>query len=94
MKLSQSFFYTLRENTKDEDSSSGNLLVRAGMIKKSSSGVYMLLPLGLKAFNKIENIVREEMENIGSLELSMPALISEDVYINSGRRDLVTLCFN
>lgn len=88
MKLSQSFFYTLRENTKDEDSSSGNLLVRAGMIKKSSSGVYMLLPLGLKAFNKIENIVREEMENIGSLELSMPALISEDVYINSGRRDL------
>lgn len=88
MKLSQSYFYTLRENVKDEDSLSSNLLVRAGMIKKSSSGVYMLLPLGLKVFNKIENIVREEMENIHSLELSMPALIAEDVFVESGRRDL------
>lgn len=45
MRLSESYFYTLREDVKDEDSVSGNLLVRAGMIKKSSSGVYMLLPL-------------------------------------------------
>lgn len=88
MKLSQSFFYTLRENVKDEDSAAGNLLVRAGMIKKSSSGVYMLLPLGLRVFNKIEQIVREEMEAIGSQELSMPALIPEEVYIESGRREL------
>lgn len=87
MKLSESFFYTLRENVKDEDSASGNLLVRAGMIKKNSSGVYMYLPLGLKAFKKIEQIVREEMNKIGSLELSMPALIPEDVYIESGRRE-------
>ncbi|NLW28740.1 MAG: proline--tRNA ligase [Erysipelothrix sp.] len=87
MRLSESFFYSLRENVKDEDSTSGNLLVRAGMIKKVSSGVYMLLPLGKKAFNKIENIVRDEMNKIGSLEVSMPALIPEDVYIDSGRRD-------
>lgn len=87
MKLSESFFYSLRENVKDEDSTSGNLLVRAGMIKKVSSGVYMLLPLGKKAFDKIENIVREEMNKIGSLEVSMPALIPEDIYIDSGRRD-------
>ena len=87
MKLSESFFYSLRENVKDEDSTSGNLLVRAGMIKKVSSGVYMLLPLGKKAFDKIENIVRDEMNKIGSLEVSMPALIPEDVYIDSGRRD-------
>ena len=87
MKLSNSYFFTLRENVKDEDSASGNLLVRAGMIKKTSSGVYMLLPLGLKIFQKIENIVREEMNQIDSLELSMPALIPEEVYVQSGRRE-------
>lgn len=87
MKLSQSFFYTLRENSKDEDSASGNLLVRAGLIKKNSSGIYMLLPLGLKVFNKIENIIREEMNAINSQELVMPSLIPEEVYIESGRRD-------
>ena len=46
MKLSQSFFYTLRENAKDEDSVSSNLLVRAGMIKKCSNGIYMIMPMG------------------------------------------------
>lgn len=89
MRLSRDYFYTLRENVKDEDSNSGNLLVRAGYIKKSSSGVYMFLPLGLKVKNKIENIVREEMLKIHSLEVSMPALIPEDVYIASGRRDII-----
>ncbi len=87
MKLSESYFFTLREDVKDEDSKSGNLLVRAGMIKKSSSGVYMLLPLGLKAFRKIENIIREEMDATGSQEVTMPALIPEEVYVNSGRRE-------
>lgn len=87
MKLSQSFFYTLRENVKDEDSISGNLLAKAGMIKKTSSGVYMILPLGYKALKKIENIVRKEMEAIDCQELVMPALISEEVYIESKRRD-------
>ena len=87
MRLSQSFFTTLRENVKDEDSVSGNLLVRAGMIKKSSAGVYMYLPLGYKVLKKIENIVREEMDQAGSQELLMPALIPEEVYVASGRRD-------
>ena len=87
MRLSQSFFATLRENVKDEDSVSGNLLVRAGMIKKSSAGVYMYLPLGYKVLKKIEAICREEMERAGSQELLMPALIPEDVYVASGRRD-------
>lgn len=87
MRLSKSFFYTLRENVKDEDSASGNLLVRAGLIKKSSSGVYMLLPLGLKVFNKIENIIREEMNGVDSQELIMPTLLPEEVYIESGRRE-------
>lgn len=87
MKLSDSYFYTLREDVKDEDSVSGNLLVRAGMIKKSSSGVYMMLPLGLKAYRKIEQIIREEMNAIGCQELTMPALIPEEVYEKSGRRE-------
>lgn len=87
MRLKSSYFFTLRENVKGEDSTSGNLLVRSGMIKKSSSGVYMMLPLGLRVMNKIEAIIREEMEAIDCAELSMPALISEEVYIHSGRRE-------
>ena len=87
MKLSQSFFYTLRENAKDEDSISSNLLVRAGMIKKSSNGIYMIMPMGKKVLAKIENIIREEMDAKGAQELLMPALIPEDVYVQSGRRD-------
>lgn len=87
MRLSRDYFFTLRDDVKDEDSTSGNLLVRSGMIKKSSAGIYMMLPLGLKVMNKIENIVREEMNAIHSLELSMPAMIPEEVYIDSGRRE-------
>ncbi len=87
MKLSQSFFYTLRENAKDEDSVSSNLLVRAGMIKKASNGVYMIMPMGKKVLAKIENIIREEMDAKDAQELLMPALIPEDVYVQSGRRD-------
>jgi prolyl-tRNA synthetase len=87
MKLSNSFFYTLRENAKDEDSISSNLLVRAGMIKKTSNGIYMIMPMGKKVLSKIENIVREEMDSHGAQELLMPALIPEDVYVSSGRRE-------
>lgn len=87
MRLSRDYFFTLREDVKDEDSNSGNLLVRAGMVKKSSSGVYMMLPAGLKVLRKIEAIVREEMNAIDSLEVAMPSLIPEDVYVASGRRE-------
>ena len=87
MRLSQNYFYTLRENVKDEDSISSNLLARAGMIKKNSAGVYMILPLGLKVLHKIEAIIRDEMDKSGAQELLMPALIPEDVYITSGRRE-------
>lgn len=87
MKLSNSYFYTLRENVKDEDSTSGNLLARAGMIKKSSAGVYMIMPLGMKVLHKIENIIREEMDETGAQELLMPSLILEEVYESSGRRE-------
>ncbi len=87
MRLKNSYFFTLRENVKDEDSVSSNMLVRAGMIKKSSAGCYMMLPLGWRILQKIEAIIRDEMEKADSQELLMPALIPEDVYIASGRRD-------
>lgn len=87
MKLSNSYFYTLRENVKEEDSTSGNLLVRAGMIKKSSSGIYMIMPMGKRVLKKIEEIVREEMDAAGAQELLMPAMIPEEIYEKSGRRE-------
>ena len=85
MKLKSSYFYTLRENVKDEDSISGNLLVRGGFIKKVSSGVYMFLPLGLKVLENIKRIIKEEMDKTGAQELLMPSMIQEDIYESCGR---------
>lgn len=85
MKLKNTFFYTLREDVKDEESKSGKLLVRSGMIKKSSAGTYVYMPLGLKVLNNIENIIREEMNKAGAQELLMPSLLPTDVYKASGR---------
>ena len=87
MKLKNSFFYTLRENVRDEELVSSNLLVRAGFIKKSSAGVYMMLPLGLRVMQKIEDIIRQEMDATGCQEVLMPSLIPEEVYVSSGRRE-------
>ena len=66
MRLKNSYFFTIRENAKDEDSVSSNLLVRAGMIKKSSAGVYMMLPMGNRVLSKIYAIIRDEMDKIDS----------------------------
>lgn len=86
MRLKNSYFFTLREDAKDEDSISSNLLVRGGFIKKSSAGIYMMLPMGWRIMQKIMNIIRNEMDKTGCQELLMPALIPEDIYIASGRR--------
>lgn len=85
MKLKNSFFYTIRENIKDEDSVSGNLLVRSGMIKKTSSGIYMYLPLGFRVLENIKKVVREEMNKIGCEEVIMPCLVNEEFYLKSNR---------
>ena len=85
MKLKGQYFFTLREDQREEDSDSGNLLVKAGYIKKTSAGVYMMLPLGLKVQNKIEEIIRKNMNETGAQELKMPALIASEYYENSGR---------
>ena len=85
MKLKNSYFYTLREDAKDEESRSGNLLVRSGMIKKVGSGIYMYLPFGLKVLDKIKKIVKEEMDNASAQEVLMPSLIPSDYYETCGR---------
>ena len=85
MKLKESYFYTLREDAKDEDSISGNLLVKAGYIKKTSAGIYMMLPLGLKVQNNVERIIRMHMNKAGAQEVKMPALIASEYYEKSGR---------
>ena len=87
MRLSENFFYTFREDVKDEETVSGNLLVKSGMVKKIGNGIYMYMPLGLKVLKNIENIIREEMNKAGANELLMPNLLPEDVYVSSGRRD-------
>ena len=85
MKLSNSYFFTLRENPKDEDSLSGNLLVRSGMAKKIGAGIYMYLPLGLRSLKKIEKITKEEMNKAGAQEVLMPSLIPQEIYEVCGR---------
>lgn len=87
MKLKSSFFYTLREDVNDEESISGKLLVKSGMVKKVSSGIYMYMPLGNKIMQNIENIIREEMDKKGANELKMPSLLPDEPYIASGRRN-------
>jgi len=87
MKLKTSFFYTLREDAKDEETTSGNLLVKSGMVKKTMAGVYTYMPLGLKAKQNVEKIIKEEMNRAGAQEVLMPSLLPIDVYEASGRRD-------
>ena len=85
MRLSKDFFYTLREDAKDEDSVSGNLLVKSGMIKKVSNGIYMNMPLGDKVSKNVIKIIRDEMNKAGANELSMPHVLPMDYFEASGR---------
>ena len=88
MKLSESFFYTLREDVKDEESISGNLLVKSGMFKKIGNGIYMKMPLGQKVVENVKNIVRRNMNEAGALEVTMPMLLPIEVFQKSGRYEL------
>ncbi len=85
MKLKNSFFYTKKEDIKDEEATSGNLLVRAGFIKKEASGVYMFMPLGLKVKQNVERIIRKHMNLSGANEVLMPALIPSEIFQKSKR---------
>lgn len=85
MKMSKFYMPTLRENPADAEIESHKLLLRAGMIRKSASGIYSYLPLGYRTIRKIENIVREEMDNFGAQEILMSALQPREIWEDSGR---------
>ncbi|HRE19076.1 MAG TPA: proline--tRNA ligase [Rhodocyclaceae bacterium] len=85
MRTSQFFFTTLKEAPTDAEVISHQLMLRAGLIKRVASGVYTWMPLGLRTLRKVENIVREEMNRAGALELSMPAVQPAELWQESGR---------
>ena len=85
MLMSKMFLPTLRENPADADTVSGQLLIRAGFIRKLSSGLYEWLPLGLRVLKKVEEIVRQEMNAIGGLEVSLPLLLPRGLWEETGR---------
>ena len=85
MKLNGKYFVTKKEDVKDEDTISTNLLIRAGLIKKVGSGLYSYLPMGLRVLEKLEKLIREELNSIGSQELLIPNLIPEAYYNDSER---------
>jgi len=85
MKWTQTLIPTLREAPADAEIASHRLLLRAGLIRKLSGGLYTFLPLGLRALHKVEQIIREEMDRAGALEVLMPALQPTDIWQKSGR---------
>ncbi|WP_456697325.1 proline--tRNA ligase [Aeromicrobium sp. P5_D10] len=85
MRMSRLFLRTLRDDPADAEVPSHKLLVRAGYVRRVAPGIYSWLPLGLKVLAKVERIVREEMEEIGSQEVRFPALLPRDPYEASGR---------
>ena len=88
MRMSNLFLSTLREVPAEAETISHQLMLRAGIIRKLAAGVYSYLPLGLRVLKKVENIVREEMDNAGAQELLMSALLPAESYQASGRWDV------
>jgi prolyl-tRNA synthetase len=85
MKWTQTLIPTLREAPADAEIVSHKLLLRAGLIRKLAGGVYTFLPLGLRALRKVEQIIREEMDRAGAIEVLMPALQPPEIWQQSGR---------
>lgn len=85
--MSNLYVPTLKEDPADAEIASHKLLMRAGMIRKVASGIYAFLPLGMRVLQKVENIVREEMNAAGAQEILMPALQPAELWLESGRWD-------
>ncbi|MDR0776149.1 MAG: proline--tRNA ligase [Azonexus sp.] len=85
MRTSQFFFSTLKEAPADAEVVSHKLMLRAGYIKRAAAGIYTWMPLGLRVLRKVENIVREEMNQAGAQELLMPAVQPFELWEESGR---------
>ena len=87
MHISKSFIPILKNNPSEAKIKSHQLMLRVGMIKQSSAGIYSWLPLGFKVMKKIEQIVREEQNKIGAQEILMPTIQSSEIWKESGRYD-------
>jgi prolyl-tRNA synthetase len=87
MRLSRYFLPTIKENPSEAQIVSHRLMLRAGMIRQSAAGIYSWLPLGLRALRKIEQIVREEQNRSGAIEMLMPTIQAADLWRESGRYD-------
>ena len=87
MYISKSFIPILKNNPSEAKIKSHQLMLRVGMIKQSSTGIYSWLPLGFKVMKKIEQIVREEQNKIGAQEILMPTIQSSEIWKESGRYD-------
>jgi prolyl-tRNA synthetase len=85
MRWTRSLITTLRDDPQEAEIDSHKLMLRAAMIRKLSGGLYTFLPLGLRALQKVERIVREEMDRAGALEILMPALQPTELWEQSGR---------
>lgn len=85
MRASRFFLSTMKETPADAEVVSHALMLRAGMIKKLAAGIYSYLPLGLRSIRKIENIIREEMNRAGAIELLMPIVQPAELWMESGR---------
>lgn len=88
MRVSQFFISTLKEAPTEAELISHKLMLRAGLIKRLGSGLYTWMPLGLRVLRKIENIVREEMNNSGAIEVLMPTILPAELWQESGRWDV------
>ncbi|MGO4740041.1 proline--tRNA ligase [Bosea sp. 2KB_26] len=87
MRLSRYFLPILRDTPKEAEIVSHRLMLRAGMIRQQSAGIYSWLPLGLRVLNKINAVVREEQNRSGAIEVLMPTIQSADLWRESGRYD-------
>jgi prolyl-tRNA synthetase len=87
MKASQFHIATLKEAPADAEVVSHRLMLRAGMIKKLSAGIYTYMPMGLRVIRKVERIVREEMDRAGAIELTMPIVQPAELWQETGRFD-------
>ena len=85
MKLSKYFLPVLKDISSDAKIKSHQLMLRIGMIRQSSAGIYSWLPLGYKILKNIEKVVREEQDKSGAIEMLMPTIQSSDIWRESGR---------
>src|SRR2546422_5068916 len=89
MRWTRSLIPTLREDPADAEAISHKLMVRAGLVRQLAAGIYVYLPVGLRVIEKVNAIIREEMNRIGGQELTLPVLHPAEIWQQSGRWDAI-----